>query len=99
MMDILETIAIELPCAACGGRDLVTLKEVLLSKHLIHDGCPVPSSFSTECPPLYHADLIAHGLIHDLERTWLRLVESANGAGGELVLLGDKSKGELANRQ
>ena len=98
-MDILEAIAIELPCAACGGRDQVTLKEILLSKHMIHNGCPVPEQFSTECPPLYHADLIAHGLIHDLERTWLRLAESAQTAGGTLVVLADKSKGELANRK
>ncbi len=92
-MDILETIAIELPCAACGGRDQVTLKEILLSKHMIHDSCPVPNSFSTECPPLYHADLIAHGLIHDLERTWFRLEESAQAAGGKLAFCGEQRKG------
>ena len=93
-MDILEAIALELPCAACGGRDMVTLKEILLSRHMVHDGCPVPTQLSTECPPLYHADLIDHGLIHGLEQTWSRLEESARAAGGELVLLGSEDKGD-----
>lgn len=98
-MDILEATAIELPCAACGGRDLVTLKEILLSQHMVHDGCPVPTQFSTECPPLYHADLIDHKLLHDLMQTWSRLEESAQAAGGKLVILGNKDSGEVANRQ
>ena len=31
-MDILEIVAIEIPCSACGGRYEVTLKQVALSQ-------------------------------------------------------------------
>ena len=35
-MDILEKLAIEIPCSACGGRYDVTLKQILLSQQMLH---------------------------------------------------------------
>ena len=87
-MDILEAIAIELPCFVCGGRYEVSLKHVLLSQQMLHEGCPVPASFTTECPPLYYADLADCELIRELEQTWLHLEERAHAVGGELLLHG-----------
>jgi hypothetical protein len=88
-MDILEAITIELRCAACGGRYEISLNQVMVSRHMLHEGCPVPEQFTTECPPLNFADLLDHALIHELRRTWLQLEVSAQAAGGKLLLRGD----------
>jgi hypothetical protein len=34
-MDILEIVAIEIPCSACGGRYEVTLKQVAVSQEML----------------------------------------------------------------
>ena len=41
-MDILEFVAIEIPCVACGGRHEVTLKQVALSQKDAPRGMPDP---------------------------------------------------------
>lgn len=85
-MDILEAVAIEFPCRACGQRYEITLKQVLLSKKMLHEGCPVPTHFATECPPPYYADLLDRELIEEVQQTWQRLEKKAQAAGGELIL-------------
>lgn len=85
-MDILEAIAIELPCGACGGRYEITLRQVRLSQQMLHEGCPVPSHFTTECPPLYYANMIGRELIDELQRMWVCLEDRARAAGVKLVL-------------
>jgi hypothetical protein len=85
-MDILEAVAIEFPCRACGDRYEITLKQVLLSKQMLHEGCPVPAHFETECPPPYYADLVDREVIEELRQAWQRLAEKARAAGGELIL-------------
>ena len=37
-MDILEAIAIQLPCPACVARYGINLKQILISKQMLHDG-------------------------------------------------------------
>jgi hypothetical protein len=85
-VDILGAVAIELSCVGCKARYEVTLKQVLLSHQMLHDGCPVPPSFTSECPPLHYADFVDEDLIRDLERIWRRLETSARRVGGELLL-------------
>lgn len=85
-MNILEDVSIELPCVVCGGQYQISLEKVLLSEHMLHEGCPVPTQYTTECPPLSYGHLIDHHLIHELQEIWLRLEENANTAGGRLVL-------------
>ena len=85
-MDILDSIAIMVPCAVCGGRYEVTLKQVALSQKMMHDGCPVHDE--TECPPLYYAPLIDRQLAQDFRELWARLEKEAQAAGGELRLHG-----------
>jgi hypothetical protein len=87
-MDILDAAAIELACGACGGRYEVSLKQILLSERMMHQGRPVPSQYTTECPPQYYADLVDRELIQVLQRTWLCLEERAQAAGGRLLLRG-----------
>ena len=53
-MDILEKLAIEVPCSACGGRYNVTLKQILLSRQMSPEGCPV--QVVDECPSLAYFD-------------------------------------------
>jgi hypothetical protein len=91
-MDILEAVAIEFPCRACGDRYEITLEQVLLSKQMLHEGCPVPTLFATECPPPYYADLVDRELIEELRQTWQRLEEKARAAGGELILWSSQNR-------
>jgi hypothetical protein len=85
-MDILDSIAIMIPCRTCGGSYEVTLKQVALSQKMIHVGCPVHAQ--TECPPLYYAPLIDRQLAQDLQKLWARLEREAHAAGAELKLYG-----------
>ena len=85
-MDILDSIAILIPCVVCGGRYEVTLKQVALSQKMMHDGCPVHDE--RECPPLYYAPLIDRQLAQDFRELWARLEKEAQAAGGELRLHG-----------
>jgi len=56
IMDILEAVAIELRCVSCGAHYEITLRQVLISEQMLHEGCPVPIQFTNECPPLYYAE-------------------------------------------
>jgi hypothetical protein len=83
-VDILEAVAIELPCSACGGRYEVTLKQVTLSQEMMHEGCPV--QVESECPPLAYSGLVDQEVVRELQRVWARLEERAREAGGEVRL-------------
>lgn len=83
-MDILDSIAIRLPCRACGQEYEVPLRDILVSHRMLHEGCPVREE--TECPPLAQSRLIGLSFMEDLQRDWRRLEESARAAGGRLVL-------------
>lgn len=83
-MEILEAVAIEIPCSACGGRYEVTLKQIMLSHEMLHEGCPVQAE--TECPPLACSGLVDQEIVQELQAVWARLEEKAHGAGGELRL-------------
>jgi len=64
-MDILEIVAIEIPCNACGQRYEVTLKQVALSQQMLHEGCPV--QVERECPPLFYSGLVDRELVQELQ--------------------------------
>jgi hypothetical protein len=85
-MNILDAVAISLPCHSCGGNYQVPLKDVLLSHTMLHQGCPV--SQETECPPIFQSRLFERGEVEELQRLWSRLENHARSDGGELVLLG-----------
>jgi len=84
-MDILDKVAIEIPCAACGGRYELSLKQVMLSQEMIHEGCPVQDD--RECPPLAYSDLVDEETLRELQRVWARLEEKAKGASGKITFL------------
>jgi len=83
-MDIFDKIAIEIPCAACGGRYEVSLKQVLLSQQMIHEGCPVRDE--RDCPPLAYASLVDPGTVRELREVWLRIEDRVRTAGGAVKL-------------
>lgn len=85
-MNILDAVAISLPCHSCGGRYQVPLRDVLLSHTMLHQGCPV--SQETECPPVFQSRLFERPEVEELQRVWSRLENHARSDGGELVLLG-----------
>ena len=85
-MNILQDVSIELPCVVCGGQHQISLEKVLVFEQMLHDGCPVPMPYTTECAALSYGHLVDHHLLLELQQIWLRLEESANSAGGKLVL-------------
>ena len=91
-MNILDAVAISLPCRSCGDNYQVPLKDVLLSHRMLHQGCPV--SQETECPPLFQSRLFERKDIEELQSAWSRLEDRARSDGGELVLLGVRDLAE-----
>ena len=85
-MEILEAVAMEIPCSACGGRYEVTLQQILLSQQMLHEGCPVQAD--SECPPLAYSGLADPQTIRELREVWDRLEEQARKAGGQMKLRG-----------
>lgn len=84
-MNILDAVAISLPCHSCGGNYQVPLRDVLLSHKMLHQGCP--SFQESECPPVFQSRLFERGDIEELQHAWSRLESRARSDGGELVLL------------
>ena len=93
-MDILRTVAIELPCSVCEGQTYsVTLRQVLISLDtLLHEGCQSPDRPS-ECPPAAFARTVDHALLLDLRTLWQRLEERVHSVGGELSLVSVEEPG------
>jgi hypothetical protein len=82
--DLLESLAVRVPCAACGEHYDISLRQVLLSQQMMHEGCPVPTE--TECPPIFHAPLAEGKAVRELERSWSRLTALLRAKGLDLVL-------------
>lgn len=83
-MDILEIVAIEIPCRSCGGRYEVSLKKIAVSQQMLHEGCPVRAE--TECPPLFLSGFVDTELARDLQSVWSRLEKEARWVNGEVKL-------------
>ena len=83
-IDLLEYVAVRVPCASCGQHYAVSLRQVLLAQDMLHEGCPVCTE--TECLPLTYAALANEDALRDLERSWSRLVERVHAAGFDLTV-------------
>lgn len=83
-LDLLQHIAVRVPCAACGQYYDVSLRQVLLSQAMLHEGCP--SCSETECPPLTYAALANEAALVDFERSWSRLFRQVRKTGFELTV-------------
>lgn len=85
-MDILEAVAVSMPCNACSNQYELTLRQIVLSQEMLHEGCPVTDE--RECPPLSWSHVVDEDLARELQSIWSRLEDSVRKAGGELKLPG-----------
>lgn len=83
-LDILRHVSVSVPCPACGQHYSVTLRQVLLSQQMMHDGCPVASE--TECPQATYSGLANEASLRDFEHAWERIVGEVRGSGLELTV-------------
>lgn len=81
-LDLLQHLAVRVPCASCGQHYDVPLRQVLLSQEMLHEGCPVCSE--TECLPLTYAALAHEAALREFERSWQRFLADARTLGFEL---------------
>lgn len=83
-LDLLQEIAILVPCAACGQHYTVCMRDVLASQQMLHDGCPVCSE--TECLPLTYATLANESALREFDQSWSRLSSQVRAAGFDLTI-------------
>ncbi len=83
-LDILRHVSVSVPCPVCGQHYTVTLRQVLLSQQLLHEGCPVAAE--TECPQVNYAALADETTLREFERAWTRILGDVQGSGLELTL-------------
>ena len=63
----------------------LSLRDVLLSHTMLHEGCPAREE--TECPPVFQSRLFERKDIEELQRAWNQLDHRARSDGGRLVLM------------
>lgn len=82
--DLLDAIAIELPCVVCEESYRVSLRKIQLSQLLMDEGCSV--RHFADCPPAALFHLIDPAVVRDFEGAVRRIEAAAGGAGGHLAL-------------
>jgi len=82
-LDLLQQVAVLVPCVTCGQHYTVSLRDVLLSQDMMHEGCPV--CHETECLPLTYAALADESAVRELDHSWRRLLQRVKAAGFELT--------------
>ena len=83
-LDLLQHVAVLVPCAACGHHYTVSLRDVLMSQDMMHEECPV--SHETECLPLTYAALADESAVREFDRSWRQLRQKVQTAGFELTI-------------
>lgn len=85
-MNLLEHIAVELSCPACGATYRVSLELIASAQRAMHEGCPVADAHVRECPQATFAKLASEGALEELERAWARVEhESIRGRSEDEV--------------
>ena len=82
--DLLQHVSVIVPCAACGQHYTVSLRDVLMSQDMMHEGCPVCSE--TECLPLTYAALADEAAVREFEHSWIQLLRKVRTAGLDLTI-------------
>ena len=86
-MDILNTVAVEMPCKECGGNFKVSLGQILLAQEGMRATCNALGE--RECPGFYYAGLIDHGLCDQLVSVWHQIESHVEAEGAHLVVVAD----------
>jgi hypothetical protein len=91
-MNIMEVLAVQMPCTS--GRRVyeVPLNDVLLSHQMLEEGCPIQDE--TECPPLFQTRLISREVLDDFVKAWSRLDASVRQDSGKVVVRDTSGKEE-----
>jgi hypothetical protein len=82
--DLLEAIAIEVPCLVCHESYRVSLRKIRLSQLMMHDGCSV--RHFADCPPAALFQLIDPEVVREFEAAVRRIEAAARGVGGHLAV-------------
>jgi hypothetical protein len=83
-LDLLQHVSVIVPCAACRQHYTVTLRDVLMSQDMMHEGCPVYSE--TECLPLTYAALADEAAVREFEHSWIQVLRKVRTAGFDLSI-------------
>jgi len=91
-VDILQSIAVELPCEECGGKFRVSLGQILLAQEGMRTTCNALGE--RECPGFYYAGLIEPALCEELVSVWEKIAARARAQGGQLIVVPDAESGQ-----
>jgi hypothetical protein len=78
-IDILDEVAVSVPCASCGGHYPVTLRQVLVAQDLLHEDCPAQRE--AEWLPTAYAGLANEAAVRELDRAWQRISRQVESSG------------------
>ena len=81
--DLLDQLAVELPCLVCFGWYRIPLRKIRLSQLMMDTGCDV--RHFADCPPAGLAHLIDPEVLAEFEAAFRRIEAEADGTGGRLV--------------
>lgn len=82
--DLLNVLALEMPCPLCGRDCRLPLKTLETSRGSLHPGCPLEDEHAGA--RVFYGPLLDPSLLGDLRSIWERLLQQARGAGGRVVI-------------
>lgn len=83
MRDLLDAVAIEMPCPSCGRNYTVSLRQVRGGQEMLDEGCGV--RHFEDCPPAWWCRLLPAASVLQLEGAVRTIEAVAHQAGGRLV--------------
>ena len=86
-MNILNTIAVEMPCEQCGGRFHVSLGQILVAQEGTRTTCNALGE--RDCPAFYYAGLVDPSLCEQLLTVWQQIQARVEAEGGQLVVVAE----------
>lgn len=76
-LDLLDHVAVMVPCMACGEHYEIPLRKVLLSQETMHAGCPVADE--RDCPQVQLRQLVDEDALRRFESAWDSLRDTSKG--------------------
>lgn len=86
-VNILNAIAVEMPCEQCGGRFHISLGQILVAQEGMRTTCNARGE--RECPAFYYAGLVDPNLCEQLMAVWQQIQSPVEAKGGQLVVITD----------
>ena len=92
-MNLLEHIAVELSCPACGATCRVSLELIASAQRAMHEGCPVADAHVRECPQATFAKLGSEGALEELQCAWARVEHEIASRGAGVAISSESIRG------